>query len=79
MHAMAGWQDNCGSLDNAFDGIYLKRIVIITPVMFSKPVTRVRAWRPGFDPRVQTGSEAHPASYTTDTAVSFPGGKAVGE
>jgi len=28
--------------------------------------------------RVQTGSEAHPASYTMDTRGSFPGGKAAG-
>jgi hypothetical protein len=28
--------------------------------------------------RVQNGSGAHPASYTMDTTVSFPGGKAAG-
>jgi hypothetical protein len=28
--------------------------------------------------RVQTGSEAHPASYPVDTRDSFPGGKIVG-
>jgi hypothetical protein len=27
---------------------------------------------------VQTGSEAHPASYTIDTGGSFPGNKAAG-
>jgi len=28
--------------------------------------------------RVQTGAGAHPASYTTGTGSSFPGGKAAG-
>jgi hypothetical protein len=51
-------------------------------------VTRLWAGRPGLDSRqerncslvhnIQTGSEAHPASYPMDMGRSFPGGKADG-
>jgi hypothetical protein len=51
--------------------------------------TRLWAGRSGFDSwrgarncslrhRVQTGSEAHSASYTTRTGGSFPGGEVAG-
>jgi len=33
-------------------------------------------WNFSLHHRVQNGSEAHPASYTTGTEGSFPGGKA---
>jgi hypothetical protein len=50
--------------------------------------TRLWAGRPGFDSplgqgfpllhNAQTGSGAHPASYTMDTGVCFSGAKAAG-
>jgi hypothetical protein len=59
--------------------------VYFEPGQLSQCTVWLRTGRPGFDPEdfssnlcVQTGSGAHPASYTVGTGGSFPGGKAAG-
>jgi hypothetical protein len=63
--------------------------VTVWPCLFLSSVTRLRAGRPEFDSRhglgffpprhrVQTGSGAHPVSYSMGKEGSFHGGKAAG-